>query len=227
MNTVAFRPEVLKLNKARMPIDLDTPEKVFGDLLTWKAHGRFGDYILDDKGNRQRKMLAFDIIFEELADGNYDFDNVIDIQLLDGDQWMALKPRSYDIVLNTPRQIVRIPRVVMVLEYNKMPERKFSKSYNSVYDLYNGVCQYTNRKLKRHEGNRDHVIPLSKGGADDISNIVLSDIKVNNNKGGRYNHECGLPDVKPKIPKGRPKLLELQAINRARKIPEWRYFLGE
>jgi 5-methylcytosine-specific restriction endonuclease McrA len=226
MPSLTDRYEVLKLNRHRVPIHLATPEKVFGDLFNWLVDCR-QEYIRDRNGNRQRKMLAFDLTFHQRPDGSYDFDVVEDIRLVDGDEWITLPIRSYDLVARTPRTQIRIPRVVMSLKYDGINSIKYSKSYNDVYDLYDGVCALTKRKLKRSEGSKDHVIPISRGGKDELSDIVLCDKKVNNMKGDRYNHEVGLPDVTPIIPKNKPRYVQLRKINKERQIPEWRYFLGE
>ena len=223
MNDLVFRPEVLKLNKMRVPNCLVTPEKAFGDFLTFKVDGRRGEYILDEKGRKQRKMLAFYFTFA----GEYALENITNVQLLDGTQWLELTPRPYDLFVRTPKQTIVVPRVVLSLEDVRIAETTYNKSYKHVYELYEGVCQYSKRKIKFNEGNRDHVTPISKGGEDELSNIVLSSIKINNMKGNRYNHECGLPDVKPIIPKKKPKYLELRKETAFRQIPEWRYFLGE
>lgn len=220
------RQEVLKLNCNRVAIDTETPAKIFGDLFNYQVDRR-QQYILDNGGNKIRKMLAFDVVFAQLSDGSYNFDDVVDIQLLDGDDWLQLTPRSYDLVARTPKLSIRIPRVVMVLEYDGITEVKYGKSYNDVYDLHDGVCAYTKRRLKKSEGSKDHVIPRSRGGKDDISNIVLCDKEINNKKGNRYNHEVGLPDVVPIIPKTTPRHVQLRRLNRIRQIPEWRYFLGD
>lgn len=227
MLDIPFRHEVLKLNKKRTPIDIDTPKKVFGDLLTYQVDERRQEYILDSKGRKQRKMLAFDLVFASIGEDQYDFDHLLDIRLVDGDEWINLPVRSYDLFINTPKKKIRVPRVVITLEYEKNSETKHSKNYASVYDLYDGICQYSHRKLKRSEGSRDHVHPLGKGGKDELPNIVLCDKEINNMKGDNFNHEVGLPEVTPIVPKNVPKFVELRRKNRGRQIPEWRYFLGE
>ena len=224
MQDQTLRYEILKLNRKGRILHLETPKKVFGDLFNWLMDERHQEFILDDHGNKQRKMLAYCIEFPQNDDGSYDFTKVTDFRLVDGDEWATLPVRSFDLSVRTPSKLIRVPRVVRSMEYEgEGGEIKQGTSYNAVYDLYEGVCAYSGRKLKRSEGSRDHVVPINKGGQDIISNIVLSDKDINNRKGDRYNHQCGLPEVRPRIP-DKSRESQLRRVNRIKKVPEWRYF---
>ena len=170
-------------------------------------------------------MKAYDIEFMQNPDGSYNFggwDTVTRFQLVEWDTWVTLPVRPYDLFLRTARTRIRIPRVVMVMKYDKMPKKKFSLSFNSVYEVYKGVCAITKRKLKKSEGNMDHIVPQSRGGKTAWENICWCDKKINSEKGDRLNSECGLPDVDPIIPAEIPMI---NFLHNERGIPEWNLFL--
>ena len=221
MNDAVFRSEVLWLNKRHTPIGFYTPKKTFVSFANWLVDNR-QEYILDNKGNKIRKMLGYDIEYQQNSDGSYDFDKLINMRLVDWEEWITLPVRPYDLVVHTPKLTVRIPRVAMSMVSEHTPTAKYNTSLDTVYNLYDGICQYSKRKLKKSEASRDHVIPRHKGGLNTFSNIVLCDKSINSIKGDRYNYECGLPEVKPIVPKELP--LKDTLVN-TRNIPEWNWFL--
>lgn len=222
MQDVVLRREVLKLNKLHHAVGFFTPKKVFGDLANYKVDRR-KEYLLDSRGKLIRKMLAYDITYHQNEDGSYDFNKLMDMRLVDWDEWITLPIRSYDLVVKTPKLTVRIPRVVLSLMSEDMPQTKFNNSLNSYYELYGGECAYTKRKLKKSEASRDHQIPLSRGGKNDPTNVVLCHKDINSKKGNKYNHECGLPEVVPLIPKQMPLK---DVLKNEKDIPEWNWFLS-
>jgi 5-methylcytosine-specific restriction endonuclease McrA len=64
------------------------------------------------------------------------------------------------------------------------------KEFEAKLKLYKGKCHWC---MKPIEGSvhRDHVIPLSRGGSNDISNIVPSCSKCNLSKNDKLPHEWG------------------------------------
>jgi 5-methylcytosine-specific restriction endonuclease McrA len=222
MSNILDSLEVLKLNANNQPIRLETPRVIFGDLATYMVDERTGELIHDKGGNKLRKMMAYNIDFVQNPNGTYDFDQVTEFRLVDWDDWVKLPVRSFDVYVATANTRIRIPRVVKVLKYDKMPKKKFSLNFKTVYEMYKGVCAYTKKKLKKTEANMDHVIPESKGGKTSWDNIVLCDKSINSKKGNRYNHEVGLPDPDFKIPQEIPMI---NYLKNEKGIPEWNFFL--
>ena len=221
MQELVFRREVLKLNKLHQAVGFFTVKKVFIGLANYLLDNR-RNYILDSRGNRIRKMLAYDISYQQKEDGTYDFDKLENMRLVDWSEWLTLPVRSYDLAVRTPKFTVRVPRVVMSMMSEDMPKSNYNTSLNSIYDLYDGKCAYTNRKLKKSQASRDHVIPRHKGGLDHISNIVLCDKDINSIKGDNFNRDCGLPEVVPIVPKELP--LKDVLVNE-KDVPEWNWFI--
>ncbi len=218
-----FQRCVLKLNRKHRKIGFFTPQEVFTALANWEMTPR-GKFILDRNGKPVRKMLAYDVEYFQRDDDTYDFDRPIFMRMVDWDVWITLPIRAYDSVIHTPNLKIRIPKIVMDLSCEKMPETKWNNSLNSYYKLYKRRCAYTNQELKKEEASRDHIIPKNKGGTDDPSNIVLCHKNINSIKGDKYNYECGLPEVKPIIPKPRP--LE-DVLENDKNEPEWYWILGK
>lgn len=53
------------------------------------------------------------------------------------------------------------------------------------------VCMYCGDQFKQAELTRDHIIPMSRGGADSWENVVTACYRCNNHKGNRTPEEWG------------------------------------
>lgn len=80
---------------------------------------------------------------------------------------------------------VRVPRVIILQFYEKLPRRDVRFTRENVYIRDQNTCQYCGKRFKRNELNLDHVKPVSQGGTTEWSNVVCSCIKCNSRKGGR------------------------------------------
>jgi len=138
--------------------------------------------------------------------------------------WIRLPIRAQDEYVKTVRGLIRVPTVIVLSNYAKVPKHRPSLSARAIWERDGGVCQYTGRKLRPHEGNIDHVVPRSRGGATSWENCVLADVKVNSNKGSKLPHEAGLKLLrKPMAPRELPMTL---LIRNAHGITDWDRFLG-
>ena len=79
--------------------------------------------------------------------------------------WLTLPVRDQDISIGTVKGPVRAPTVIVLSRYADVPVHRPKLSARNIWLRDNGRCQYTGRSLKRNEGNIDHVIPQSRGGA--------------------------------------------------------------
>ena len=169
--------EVLSCNKTGEPINVITPEKMFGDLSTWQVHQRTGEFIVDPKsGQKFRKMKAYIINWVRNPDGTYDTTQVDYMNLVDWDIWQALEPTDYDLehglYVNTGKRKIKIPRVVQVLEYGKMHKKRLKLNIDTMHDLYHGTDPYTGKYVPKEHANLDHVIPKSRGGKRVFENMA-------------------------------------------------------
>jgi 5-methylcytosine-specific restriction endonuclease McrA len=138
--------------------------------------------------------------------------------------WIALSVRDSDQSVKTPRGSVRVPTVIIAVNYAKVPLRRPRFGVRGVWERDGGVCQYTGRKLDRHEGNIDHVVPRSRGGKTSWHNCVLAHREVNSRKADRLPHEAGLR--LRKLPSA-PRALPASAfIRNHHSVADWQHFLG-
>lgn len=139
------------------------------------------------------------------------------------DDWLKLPVRDEDLAIQTPRGAVRVPTVIVAANYAKVPVCRPRLGARGIWERDGGVCQYTGRKLAPHEGNIDHIVPVSRGGRTTWENCVLSHREVNSKKGARLPHEAGLRLLrKPHVPKAMPATA---FIRNPHGIRDWRMFL--
>ncbi|MDD2708635.1 MAG: HNH endonuclease [Verrucomicrobiae bacterium] len=138
-------------------------------------------------------------------------------------QWLALPVREDDSFAQTPRGKIRIPTVIVCVGYNQVPKRRPRFSNQAIWDRDGGLCQYTGKRLHRHEASIDHVRPRSKGGKTSWENCVLAHREVNASKADRLPEEAGLKLLKtPQLPRELPVTFFLRNPHQ---IPDWDHFL--
>jgi 5-methylcytosine-specific restriction endonuclease McrA len=141
------------------------------------------------------------------------------------EQWLKLPVRDQDQAVQTTRGPLRVPTVIVAARYSKVPLHRPSFTAKGIWERDGGVCQYTGRRLARHEGNIDHVIPRSRGGPSSWENCVLADRRVNARKAARLPQEAGLQLRRPaQKPRAVPATL---LIRNTYGVQDWRYFLRQ
>jgi 5-methylcytosine-specific restriction endonuclease McrA len=137
--------------------------------------------------------------------------------------WIKLPQDDSCDYISTVSSKIKIPKVVVLCHYDKIPIKRPKFSLNGVWNRDNGICQYTGKKLTKHEGNIDHIVPKSRGGKTDWTNCVLSHKNINAYKADRSLEECGLKLLKKPTA---PKLLPVSYfIKNTYNIKEWDKFL--
>ena len=102
-----------------------------------------------------------------------------------------------DRVVRSERLTMPRPAVIRLTKFIHVP-RRFRRQVTNTFlfarDRYR--CQYCGRpagELKPREAlTRDHVIPLSRGGTNDWTNVVTACSPCNTKKGNRLPHEIGM-----------------------------------
>jgi len=139
------------------------------------------------------------------------------------EDWLKLSVRDQDKAINTPRGAVRVPTVIVAANYAKVPICRPRFGARAIWERDGGCCQYTGRKLAPGEGNIDHVIPRSRGGASSWENCVLSHRAVNEKKADRLPQEAGLRLLRsPLVPRALPATA---LIRNPHGIRDWQRFL--
>ena len=70
------------------------------------------------------------------------------------------------------RLAVRLPSVIRLLEYRRIPHQSRALSRKNILLRDRNTCQYCGEVLPSSELTLDHVIPRSRGGASTWENLV-------------------------------------------------------
>ncbi len=131
---------------------------------------------------------------------------IVDSQyrMFDFPSWAALSVEAENEkdVIGLVDRFIRVPRVIVLMTYDRLPRREVRFSRHNIYARDNNTCQYCGEKKPRSELNLDHVIPRSQGGRTTWENVVCSCLECNRKKGGRRPEEAGMKLLKkPTRPK--------------------------
>ena len=121
------------------------------------------------------------------------------------EEWITLPIRDQDEAVHTVRGQIRVPTVIVAVNYAKVPKKRPKLCAKAIRERDGNRCQYTGRVLHPNEGSLDHVVPRSRGGKDAWENLVWSAKEVNQRKADRLPHEAGLKLLSvPRAPKELP-----------------------
>jgi 5-methylcytosine-specific restriction endonuclease McrA len=151
--------------------------------------------------------------------------------VLDFQQWTersreaSAAPEPDDAFVQTPRQLILVPRVIRLVSYDRVPRREVRFSRRNVLARDDHRCQYCGRRLPPSQLSIDHVTPKSRGGPSTWTNVVAACTPCNTRKGGRLPAEASMRlRTTPAIPKRNPLLAEKVRLAAYR---AWRHFLTE
>lgn len=146
-----------------------------------------------------------------------------EMQAMEWEEWRGLVPAEGEPAVGTSRGPVRLPTVIVLARYDRVPMVRLSFGLSGLWERDGGRCQYTGRDLDRSEATIDHILPRSRGGENDWHNCVLSDRLVNHRKGSRTPAETGLRLLSvPRKPRAVPATLR---IRNPHQIEDWSHFL--
>ena len=139
------------------------------------------------------------------------------------EDWRELEVREDDASIGTANGRIRIPTVIVVANFSKVPMKRPKFNSRNLWERDGGRCQYTGRQLRPGEGNIDHVVPRSRGGATCWENCVLAATDVNSRKANRTPEEAGLKlSRQPNAPREMPVTAFLKNTH---DIEDWEPFL--
>lgn len=142
----------------------------------------------------------------------------------DFESWAALGSRSGDDVLHTASRAIKVPRVIMLQFYDRVPRVKVRFSRLNIYARDNNTCQYCGRHLPKSQLNLDHVVPRAQGGRTTWENVVCCCVPCNLSKGARTPEQAGLTLLGPVVrPKSTPIL---RTVDGRVAYREWLPYLG-
>ncbi len=162
---------------------------------------------------------AFVLMWTEVAramDGSW--------QTHDFGAWSALPVRDEDIPLGTSRGAIRVPRVIQLVTFDRMPRSTVRLTRRNVFLRDGHTCQYCARRGTTRELNLDHVMPRSRGGPMTWENVVCSCRVCNLRKGGRTPAEASMRLIRKPV---RPRWSPILALAFSPSRPsEWEPFLA-
>ena len=94
--------------------------------------------------------------------------------------------------VHSPRQTVRVPSVIRLLEYRRIPHQTRALSRKNILMRDRYTCQYCHKTLPSNELTLDHVIPRSRAGETTWENLVACCHPCNNRKGSRTPEEANM-----------------------------------
>jgi 5-methylcytosine-specific restriction endonuclease McrA len=126
---------------------------------------------------------------------------VIDKQfrVFDFDSWAQLSAERGDDVVHTIDRTIKVPRVIILQLYDRIPRTKVRFSRHNIYLRDGNTCQYCGETLPRTELNLDHVVPRAQGGRTTWENVVCCCIDCNLHKGARTPDQAGMRLLKPPV----------------------------
>ena len=95
-------------------------------------------------------------------------------------------------VLHASRLAMRIPSVIRLLEYRRIPHQTRALSRKNILLRDRCTCQYCGMVLGSSELTLDHVVPRSRGGASTWQNLVACCHECNHKKGNQTLVEAGM-----------------------------------
>jgi 5-methylcytosine-specific restriction endonuclease McrA len=105
--------------------------------------------------------------------------------------WVKMEPQEGDELVGTSRGAIRVPRVLLLTTYNRVPRVPLRLSRRNVFLRDQYTCQYCGESRSVRDLNLDHVLPRSRGGRSTWENLVTSCRPCNLEKGGKTPEEAG------------------------------------
>lgn len=105
---------------------------------------------------------------------------------------VAATEEQAPVRVHSARQSVRLPSVIRLLEYRRIPHQTRSLSRKNILMRDRYTCQYCQKTMPSGELTLDHVIPRSRSGETSWENLVACCHHCNNKKGSRTPEEAGM-----------------------------------
>jgi len=161
---------------------------------------------------------AFSLIYQGTAvavNSNY--------ETFDFTGWFRQRIAEAEEAVGTPSGSIRVPRVIVLHSYDRVPKRHVRYSRINIFARDNFTCQYCGERPARSQLNLDHVVPRALGGRTTWENVVCSCVDCNRRKGGRTPAQARFRLArKPVRPRWTPVI---HHVVQSMRYDEWRPFL--
>jgi 5-methylcytosine-specific restriction endonuclease McrA len=144
-------------------------------------------------------------------------------QTFDWDDWAKLRPCEGDAFVQAVRFRIRVPEVITLTGYDRLPNAAVSFSRRNVFKRDKYVCQYCGDQPGTEDLTIDHVVPRAQGGVSRWDNCVLACVACNKTKADRTPKEASMRLRNVPV---RPSWKPLYATQEMR-IESWSKFISE
>jgi 5-methylcytosine-specific restriction endonuclease McrA len=134
--------------------------------------------------------------------------------------WSLLKAGAGEAVIHGVKQNFRIPEIIVLSRYNRMPQKRVHFSRRTIYRRDNNQCNYCGARPGTSELSIDHIMPRSRGGLTTWENCCLACTKCNRKKGNKTPEEAGMALIRKPF---KPKHILYQGDYRCK---SWEELLG-
>lgn len=137
---------------------------------------------------------AISLVFQELA-------RVVaeDFHTHDFGSWREVSEFGEDAnpLIHTPNFNLLAPQVIVLSRYQRVPPRTVKFNRRNIFLRDRFQCQYCGARPPEGELTIDHVIPRSRGGRSEWTNVALACVPCNTRKGSRLLQDCGMRLQRP------------------------------
>ena len=165
---------------------------------------------------------ALDISYPQNEDGSYNFNEYPTIIPVSWLEWITLPIREYDTVINTCKMKLRVPTVIVAVNFKKIPKKRFRPTRQVLYQLQKGICGYSGKHIPITKGNIEHKKPRSQGGKDTFENLMFVDKTINSFRGDKPLEEVGL---KPLFHNKEPQPIPVPYAIKRLEHSDWKLFV--
>ena len=99
--------------------------------------------------------------------------------------WEKMRPEDGENVIRTPTKAFKIPEVILLSRYDKMPMHRVNFSRRAIHKRDNYTCQYCGAKPGTFELTIDHIEPRAQGGLTTWENCTSACVPCNSQKANR------------------------------------------
>jgi 5-methylcytosine-specific restriction endonuclease McrA len=138
------------------------------------------------------------------------------------EDWSKLKPAADEESIASASFVFRIPEIILLSRYEKMPKPKVHFSRRTLYKRDRNQCQYCGCRPGSEELTIEHVIPRCQGGTTTWENCVLACVPCNRKKAHMTPEQANMKLMKePKKPE-----MYMLRFDDYKPVKSWQSFLG-
>jgi 5-methylcytosine-specific restriction endonuclease McrA len=138
------------------------------------------------------------------------------------EDWSKFKPLATDESIAAANVAFKIPEIILLSRYEKLPKPKVHFSRRTLYKRDKMTCQYCGAQPGSEELTIDHVTPRAQGGLTTWENCVLACVECNRKKADRTPKQARMKLL------SEPKKPDLNSFryDTIRPVKSWESFIG-